>query len=590
MSRRFVFSEYKYGNGTTGGDIVAVGNGYNALSYDGTNWYEDITHMNGIGALYTAYGNGVYVSVGKNIIRISYDGVNWEGVPSATNNKGIIFADDIFLIWTNEYLSGTYYSTVLVSEDGINWTQTYFRSGSSDSFYITSVSYNFGVFAAHFLSINRQLSYDGYSWFYTPSSPGTGTSSYYVQQSANNTDVMTVGISFDRNMRYTYNMLDWYSGTGLSDDYNSIAYGNGVYVIVGDYASKYSTDGITFTLNTNLPNTNIYNGVAYGNGIFVTTSGRTAYISTDGITWDPYESPNIIGPPTFMNGEFFSAGLTYTSKSVDGVTWELEATLWNNYTDLTLGKDINDNDLYIAIGTNALMTSSNGITWEPKITEFYNNNKLIKYGSGIFIAIGDILTPVTLPYVNKPKKSIDGETWTNLTIPLLKYKALEYFNGSFIATGADINGKLNFVTSTDGITWTTYTTTQSFNTKTGIIYALGTYYISAGTIIYTSTDLITWVETTVVSTSFMTQISYGKDDLNIPIFVGLRYNTINYSYDGFAWTNSKTTSYYNEDITYNGEMFIVVTVFGILTSLDGKTWSTHTTTGKPTAVVSKPII
>jgi len=99
--------------------------------------------------------------------------------------------------------------------------------------------------------------------------------------------------------------------------WNSIAYGDGKFVVVGQYNSDaaYSTDGITWTQNK-LPDAGVggpfiqfidnWRSVTYSNGKFVAVASGTsiAAYSTNGITWTKATMPNQTQWESVASGEF----------------------------------------------------------------------------------------------------------------------------------------------------------------------------------------------------------------------------------------------------------------------------------------------
>lgn len=87
--------------------------------------------------------------------------------------------------------------------------------------------------------------------------------------------------------------IEWEEFDLSPDNYNSIAYGNGVYVVVGYEAPMYSSDGKNW-YPTHLSSLKVVLlSVVYGDGKFVAVgnsnntsiSNPVAYTSTDGVIW-----------------------------------------------------------------------------------------------------------------------------------------------------------------------------------------------------------------------------------------------------------------------------------------------------------------
>ena len=78
---------------------------------------------------------------------------------------------------------------------------------------------------------------------------------------------------------------DWTSRTPAANvAWTSVAYGNSLWVAVGNNAVMTSTNGITWTSRTPAANT-YWNSVAYGNSLWVAVGNNAVMTSTNGITW-----------------------------------------------------------------------------------------------------------------------------------------------------------------------------------------------------------------------------------------------------------------------------------------------------------------
>lgn len=132
--------------------------------------------------------------------------------------------------------------------------------------------------------------------------------------------------------------------SGTTSNLRSIAHGNGMFVAVGDYSvdssngTRYfgvvltSVDGIKWEIQS-LGLHNVPYSVAYGNGSFVAVgtgiSPVSGYgydislVSTDGIHWTVNSLPDGLFAVNFLNGEFYAIAWEYTKvyTSLDGVTW-----------------------------------------------------------------------------------------------------------------------------------------------------------------------------------------------------------------------------------------------------------------------------
>jgi hypothetical protein len=231
--------------------------------------------------------------------------------------------------------------------------------------------------------------------------------------------------------------------------WQAVTYGGDIFVaITVNSNAAISTDGITWTLTTNIASTGNWNSIAYGNGVFVTTqsTSTTAASSTNGITWTTRTMPanlNWYGL-IYAKNIFVSTnanGTTSAASSTDGITWTLRTLPTSGiYNSIAYGNGIfittNNN------GTNAA-TSTDGITWT--LSTVPSTFRLISYGNNIFVAIGS--------FSSTAASSTDGVTWTLRTLPVSTYwQGLTYGNGIFLTTSWSTG--TTAAISTDGITWT----------------------------------------------------------------------------------------------------------------------------------------
>lgn len=131
---------------------------------------------------------------------------------------------------------------------------------------------------------------------------------------------------------------------------NRICYGNGVYILSPREPETYiwySTDGVNWNQAT-LPYKDTYTNVAYGNGVFViigSTTGR-AFYSSDGQTWT---AATLTGYLTGASGLIFdgtyfcfvTSGNKIWWYSSDGITWEFrQLPTRQTYTAIVYGNDV----------------------------------------------------------------------------------------------------------------------------------------------------------------------------------------------------------------------------------------------------------
>lgn len=282
---------------------------------------------------------GIFVAVGDNGSTFySTDGINWSGPNTVTgtptlnsvtygNGKFIAVAEDIY----------TY--------DGVNWKQIYGPSPAG----FNKINYSNGIY---FLCGNNGIFYstDGINW-----SIGTGTSGILYSATHGDGKFITVGKPDTGNnvIFYSDDGKNWQSANYTSDNFklNSVTYGNGKFVAVGDNgAAYYSNDGINWDGPNIITGTPTLKSVTYGDGKFVAVGdngaqGR-AFYSLDGINWiavgdvNPFlGGGNSLNSVTYGNGKFAAVGVGGTIYySYDGVNWSSGNGLSGDINGVTFSK------------------------------------------------------------------------------------------------------------------------------------------------------------------------------------------------------------------------------------------------------------
>jgi len=266
----------------------------------------------------------------------------------------------------------------------------------------------------------------------------------------------------------------WTDHTAITDGlWESVAYGNGVYVAVADSRIMSSTDGINWTART-APGGK-WVSVTYGNGLFVAVSGSNLnngnqiMTSPDGINWTLRATPNnnqyLWYSVNYGNGLYVAAAFGVVMTSPNGINWTIRtAAAGNEWRSVTFG-----NGLFVAVASsglidgglggniNRVMTSTDGITWTIRPASFDAAWNTVTYGNGIFVAVAYSGT------AHRIMTSPDGSVWTLRTPPVVnRWTSVTYGNGLFVAvaeggtgfSGSDGIAENNVITSPDGITWT----------------------------------------------------------------------------------------------------------------------------------------
>jgi hypothetical protein len=240
-------------------------------------------------------------------------------------------------------------------------------------------------------------------------------------------------------------------------NFNDVVYANNMFVAVSsdvqgglNAASMYSYDGTTWTLG-NAPRGD-WQSVAYGNGVFVSVASSTSttkvMTSTDGINWTnrtPASATNVWRGVTFGNGIFVAVSISPTSgdpnvmTSTDGITWTSRTPPGNTNTwAVAYG-----NGLFAAVGlTGSVMTSPDGINWTNRVAPAANDWKDIAYANGKFVAVSNSGTG------NRVMSSTDGITWiSEASANDYSWTGLTNGNGKFVAVSDSGTGNRVVVSS-----------------------------------------------------------------------------------------------------------------------------------------------
>lgn len=272
-----------------------------------------------------------------------------------------------------------------------------------------------------------------------------------------------------------------------SDQWQDIAYGNGVFVAVSDTggtstAVATSYDGITWALRA-MPTGGYWRGICWNGKVFAVVEAVSGICATspDGIKWTQHSMPSSSrwGAIAY-NGSVFctitSRGNTGTNAatSPDGITWTARTLSSNHYwSDIAWNGTV-----FCVVGgqptaINVAMTSPDGTTWTDRTMPATDRWVGIAWNGTVFCAIAG-----GTGSSNVAATSPDGITWTAQTLPTSTFWEDIIWNGTvFCAIAGGNGGTTNIAaTSPDGITWTQHTlpSTTGWN-------RLGTTHLQFGT-------------------------------------------------------------------------------------------------------------
>jgi len=239
--------------------------------------------------------------------------------------------------------------------------------------------------------------------------------------------------------------------------------------------------------------------------------------SSNGLTWTVRAPPDASNWNSVTWSESLQLFITVSNENIvdhiatspDGINWTLRNGAVNiGIQHVTWAESIG---MFVAVGDNFIETSTDGITWTQRSSPLNIQWSFVMWSPtlSLFIAATKF-SPYT--YTTSP----DGITWANRTA------ATEYIYGVdwspqlslFVMVGGGV-GCVS--TSPDGINWTVRTAVNPSVTYSGVRWSselLGFIVISSSDLIMTSTDGITWVQSTFPDvTSFtMNAIEWSKEE------------------------------------------------------------------------------
>ncbi len=473
-------------------------------SLDGITWKVQTTPKNDVWDGVT-YGNGKFVAVAYN---------------SSETNTIMVADAKLFMSSTSaQTLQGTMTSTSTLTNVTFvgTGTKTFAHNASTTNFTINpgatvvapaqlglnGTFSNSGTFTHNagtiFMSDSAIASgtLTGTSLLNNITVTGTGTARFRNSASTTNLTIgtaatliapekLTIAGNFTNNGTYDDGVsAHWAYGSGLADIWwNSVAYGNGRFVAIGDHDTLFSraavsTDGVNWTPNNAIDDS--WNDIAYGNGTFVavSSSGGGVMTSNNGVSWASQSS---------------------------ALTADLSAVTYGNGTFVALGW---------CSGCNQVMTSPNGINWTARSIPSNEAWRDVAYGNGRFVAVG--YGGVVMTSVN------DGATWTDQSTASAScggtcdWDSITYGNGKFVALRSTVDGWYGSVaTSPDGVTWTeqfgaddiTEWTDITYND--GIFVAVGQPRYVGEIVVMTSPDGIAWSPKVSPVGCYWNGITYGN--------------------------------------------------------------------------------
>jgi len=269
------------------------------------------------------------------------------------------------------------------------------------------------------------------------------------------------------------------------------------------------------------------------NGIAITSQPASANASTAVGSWSAQNSPaNLtVSGLGYANNTFLALGTGKVASSSNLASWT-NANLPQNFAAAEVAYG---NGTYVVVGRDVpfpVAKSTDGSTWTSASgdTSFNYNFSSIAYGGGLFV--GMLQSQSNASYLVNYFTSSDGASWTTRSMPynsanLIRVSAvtdIAYGNGVFVATvtSKNLDNSSNvltqYLTSTDGLTWTIRTLPSSgwyasvaFGAGVFVLLPQATASSATTNVAYTSADGISWTARTLPVSNFWSRVRWCGD-------------------------------------------------------------------------------
>jgi hypothetical protein len=370
---------------------------------------------------------------------------------------------------------------------------------------------------------------------------------------------------------------------------NGAAFGNGIYVAVGDHGAVLTSSDFESWTRRNTLVTDLYFDVAFGNGKFVAVGSGRIFISAGGAEWSAESNSSGLSSVEFLNDLFVGfpsnpeqAGGTILTSS-DGIVWRTHAA----GTSDPFRASAYGNGLYVAVGgrpdRGTVATSTDGVNWSARtvpVTGSFLGTPFVgvAFGNGVFVATaGADENGYALVFTSK-----DGTNWSRQPIDAIRQFGLNsvaFGDGQFVAVGDQGRAFI----SRDGIVWSERA--SGFAAHLDRISYIGTRFVVTGSFgLISSLDGIEWKPWSLAAQDIPGQllgIAYAADQF---VAVGEQGVTMT-SADGINWSyRHRDPAQYLKGVAFGNRRFVVAGSIAVgstfhfqsLASEDSTAWIPHT--------------
>ncbi len=234
------------------------------------------------------------------------------------------------------------------------------------------------------------------------------------------------------------------SGLPMARDWLKIIYANGWFIAIGENTNNIvrSTNGINWEVH-DLTMRNSWIDIAYGNGIWcvIAKGALVGQVSTDnGLTWTATTLPSTLGvweAVSYGNGYFvmITKDSNRVGRSTNGTNWTVIDNALPYVSDWKTLVYGNDTWVAVAYASNIIASSKdNGLTWVHSaggVIPALGWNS-IAYDAGRFVIVGGI-NSIAL-------QSFDGFIWEEIFLPSSSnWQCITSGNGKFVAIARNTN-------------------------------------------------------------------------------------------------------------------------------------------------------
>lgn len=367
---------------------------------------------------------------------------------------------------------------------------------------------------------------------------------------------------------------NWLTGGSFSGA--SVITFDGSQFVVGSTSGGVgtSTNALVWTLKPSPLSTTI-SSIVFGGSIYVIGSsvGQIA-TSTDLLTFT-IKAPSLGNPSTGIGlGPYMIYdGSKYVGTNGRTLMTSTDAITWNTIPTTPIANNLSYNCILFANSIYILTTTNGRVYTSTDLVTFTQSSTGTQTGIGKVIFAGGIYVANTTSATQGIITSTDAITWTARTVT--NSFGLAYNGSLYVAALA-----AGSVSSTDAITWTARTNANNLKT---IAFGLSVF-VAAGSAgaLRSSTDGITWDVRTSGTASIIDQVAFLNGAF---IYTGVG-GVIGTSTDGITWTpRTSGVTYELKTVTFNS-VYYAGGDNGMITSTDAITWTTITSYSGTTSSIS----